>query len=682
MKQLMKQLIFLGIIFLSFLPLGRAEITINDNDNIGYFIDSDVIITVYPYTAMQNPGNGVFTQYFDINKLSESDYICLAYVFNEPIEYGKIYYKKTTEGNYTNEASCNPPFTYNYSDNILNCYNGTELLYSQHYDSYDLLNYKIYWNEPYTKIEWIDKTNIINNIERNGKYIYYTGSPLSFPGFTYKIQYKPKSVDDSYKWDLRIWGTSTDNCLCVLNNSCDFLSDFDPAWFNYSWDYRKNITITNNSAPTVSNYYFPYEIKIDTGALITAGKMQADGDDLRLIDPDGETVPFVNETPINQAGNTTFLFSANVGTYSLYYGNANAEKLVFTGISYNNGTGFESDCQFSYDVGNATYWLCLGAGSANRPGLRKGIISTDATNGIDPDYALFGLAKYANIAFYDNVFKYRVLINESGIQRIQLYSTESGIYVEANYTFFFLSPFVEFSLDFNGTPTSADAINNFITGTPYDNFETDDQPFQDIPAFVSNAVNGGYHNHYGYIYDLAAGHTRILANPKHGNGSFTYTFYVDSTQGNAFEGLTKNHYEILAGFIGINFSQPLDIARTLNWSFDYYYEDEEGVPPIPTTPTGTLNLTYYCDVCDDIPIKKQYCYDDNNFVTEYEEFECIMGFDCIHRYGNNTQWCNYGCSNGTLSGLGNPGCIENDFMVAILFFVIIIIIFLIVRFAT
>ena len=59
------------------------------------------------------------------------------------------------------------------------------------------------------------------------------------------------------------------------------------AWYSSNYGYRKPITITYSGSPLTNHDVI---ITLDTASLISAGKMQADCDDIRLIDSDDTTL--------------------------------------------------------------------------------------------------------------------------------------------------------------------------------------------------------------------------------------------------------------------------------------------------------------------------------------------------------------------------------------------------------
>lgn len=98
-------------------------------------------------------------------------------------------------------------------------------------------------------------------------------------------------------------------------------------WYNFSWDYRAPITITNLSSGSLANYQ--ELLVIDTAALIGAGKMQADGDDIIFTDYASSAVyDYWIESGINTSATKIWVKipSLLIGTtiIQMYYGNSGA----------------------------------------------------------------------------------------------------------------------------------------------------------------------------------------------------------------------------------------------------------------------------------------------------------------------------------------------------------------------
>ena len=63
----------------------------------------------------------------------------------------------------------------------------------------------------------------------------------------------------------------------------------EAAWFNDAWGYRQTVNITNSGSAQTD---YQVAITLDTAALITAGKMQNDCDDIRIADLNGKILSY------------------------------------------------------------------------------------------------------------------------------------------------------------------------------------------------------------------------------------------------------------------------------------------------------------------------------------------------------------------------------------------------------
>lgn len=105
-------------------------------------------------------------------------------------------------------------------------------------------------------------------------------------------------------------------------------TEVSAAWWDNDWDYKARINLFSISGANLTNY--PYQLSINTSALITAGKLQADCDDLRFTNNAEDTelyyelVSGCNTTatqiwvkiPLLNTDNSTYVY--------MYYGNNGA----------------------------------------------------------------------------------------------------------------------------------------------------------------------------------------------------------------------------------------------------------------------------------------------------------------------------------------------------------------------
>ncbi|MDD3002945.1 MAG: DUF2341 domain-containing protein [Candidatus Shapirobacteria bacterium] len=140
------------------------------------------------------------------------------------------------------------------------------------------------------------------------------------------------------------------------------------AWWNDGWNYRKAIPVTNTLGSTVNNQIV--KIIIDTSALVTAGKLQSDCDDIRITDINGNLLDHwdtgCNTTTTNIYFKLSSIPTSGTTTY-FYYGNSsanNSEKIL--GNAETPGTS----CQMMKDQGsvttNGTYYIVPGGNSVDK----------------------------------------------------------------------------------------------------------------------------------------------------------------------------------------------------------------------------------------------------------------------------------------------------------------------------
>jgi hypothetical protein len=105
-----------------------------------------------------------------------------------------------------------------------------------------------------------------------------------------------------------------------------------PTWWNPYYLYRKQITITNNTASNLATGYTTW-ITLDTSALVGGSKMKANGDDLRIVYWDGANnvqldrhLRYMNTTTTEAYFKTQADIpgSSTDNNYYVYYGHSNA----------------------------------------------------------------------------------------------------------------------------------------------------------------------------------------------------------------------------------------------------------------------------------------------------------------------------------------------------------------------
>ena len=101
------------------------------------------------------------------------------------------------------------------------------------------------------------------------------------------------------------------------------------GWFDDSFKYRQRIPITN-SGSALTNYQIG--ITLNTSALVSAGKLQSDCDDIRITSENGEILPHWIEPDASTCSADTnrriwtkipSIPASDINIY-IYYGNQNA----------------------------------------------------------------------------------------------------------------------------------------------------------------------------------------------------------------------------------------------------------------------------------------------------------------------------------------------------------------------
>lgn len=135
------------------------------------------------------------------------------------------------------------------------------------------------------------------------------------------------------------------------------------AWYDDNWAYRQTVALTNSGSAQTD---FQVSITLDTATLITAGKMQSDCDDIRVLDNTGKVLPYWIETGNNACNTSTTAIWVKVPSISttgnavfVYYGNPSA-------ISQQDGNAvFAFFDDFSGSSVDSTKWTSSTTGTAS-----------------------------------------------------------------------------------------------------------------------------------------------------------------------------------------------------------------------------------------------------------------------------------------------------------------------------
>ncbi len=137
----------------------------------------------------------------------------------------------------------------------------------------------------------------------------------------------------------------------------DDLVDFGPDEIKNFWsaeyNYRKQLTITNNIVSTLGSGYTVL-LMLDTASLVSSGKMLSNGNDLRILHWNGGTWVELDRDVANMNSNSTQIWFKTQATipangadsnYYIYYGNPHAgsppadwAKIYAVGDNFNDGS--------------------------------------------------------------------------------------------------------------------------------------------------------------------------------------------------------------------------------------------------------------------------------------------------------------------------------------------------------
>jgi hypothetical protein len=150
------------------------------------------------------------------------------------------------------------------------------------------------------------------------------------------------------------------------------------SWQDSNWLYRKSITVSNSQGSILTNE--DVLVEVDTASMITAGKLQADCDDLRFYDSDDSTsLSYWVEGGCNTTNTQVWVQIPSLpiagSTIYMYYGNDTAinAELSWTGsfilpsTSLSCATGWTrfSDLDNRFPLGSDTAGTTGGGGTHN-----------------------------------------------------------------------------------------------------------------------------------------------------------------------------------------------------------------------------------------------------------------------------------------------------------------------------
>jgi len=151
------------------------------------------------------------------------------------------------------------------------------------------------------------------------------------------------SVSDNRYIQYRV-AFETDNSTISPDLSCLTFNNGS----SHTWTYRKCFDIDHTASGAQDENEYQVYLDMDTQTLVTDGKMQNDGDDVRFIDSDGNQLPYFIADDMNTLSTRMWLQMDNIDAGNteevcMYYGNS--------GVS---GKSSRSDV-FTYDSATEIY---------------------------------------------------------------------------------------------------------------------------------------------------------------------------------------------------------------------------------------------------------------------------------------------------------------------------------------
>ena len=187
------------------------------------------------------------------------------------------------------------------------------------------------------------RKNFLNTITiRDKLYVLHRGNAtISFYSGTETLELTVTTTGNPTSWTLSEFDTSSKSGTTV---SRVFIEDegtyYDsetgtPTWGSPftaydSWNYRQKITITENSGSSLTDYQV--KLTIDTASLISAGKMQSDGSDIRFTNSSGTELDYWIESGINTSSTVIWVKVDSIPASSstdiyMFYGNSSASAV-------------------------------------------------------------------------------------------------------------------------------------------------------------------------------------------------------------------------------------------------------------------------------------------------------------------------------------------------------------------
>jgi hypothetical protein len=273
----------------------------------------------------------------------------------------------------------------------------------------------------------------------------------------------------------------------------------EAGWYNDSWGYRQRLDITNTSSAAQTN--FVTQLSIGTSALIGAGKMQADCDDIRITDATGTLLPYF----ISNCGDvTTYLWTklptlpTSGAAIYVYYGNFQAPVYA--------------NAQATFDITSETVTTGSSAYSNAVSSAAVAMVSTPE-NGVTP-LSQNGMIKFtgANDATVANHYAYYKLSTASG-DYLKDYVIEAGDYL-TYLAYGYSGPSVSVEIDF----TDGDSLRGSHV----------DQNNVDIQTPNPNSVGHWYWRYFDLSDKVGKTINRVDVQQEDNTASVSWTAYYNN----------------------------------------------------------------------------------------------------------------------------------------------------------
>ena len=350
----MKQHVSTCMVFLVLLGLMSTTTAYVIEGNSVILEDEYASLIVTPHTATSPVNN--FKQEFTLcNKTDVGKIIYSAYLFNQPLNSGKIeLWQKPYFEWVEHEKVCNYDFNYvinedtDQNPNRAWCFetrdeNGTDtnfVYWEQEFHTGNVSTATIQYdvNEMTFGNQWVDVTDSFqtNHTILDKKHIYPNIQGTIFlPNAckTWRMEYNPKETDLSKKWELWLW-TNTLGWNCILTDTCQKTLKLDPWWdAGGAWGFKQKITAHTSSILT-GDVTGDHVILVDINSTNTDfwDNVEADGKDVRFVNVDEDAEFDYHFESFNSGTDRmiawveitdTFPSASNLEFY-VYYGNGDA----------------------------------------------------------------------------------------------------------------------------------------------------------------------------------------------------------------------------------------------------------------------------------------------------------------------------------------------------------------------